>query len=140
MFTCTWASSEERAHPDPMLTPGAVVSTDPNVACRWDKTPRFGGSASLKISMEKSVFSAYGIPYSQHSDFELDHFYPRCFGGVDTADNLWPQPCTVWGRYSCKVGQAADKDHDEDRICREICVSHALSLEEGKAELDAKWR
>lgn len=128
------------AHPDPRLTPGMVVSTDASTACAWGRTRRFAGSLEGRVEAEKRVFAIYGIPYADHRKYELDHFYPRCLGGADADENLWPQPCTRWERYACEEGPAADKDADEAYVCRQICRDHIMTVEDGKRYIEERWR
>jgi hypothetical protein len=40
------------------------------------------------------VFGAYGIDYSTHSRYELDHLIPLELGGNNSAKNLWPEILT----------------------------------------------
>ena len=56
--------------PDSACTPGAVLTTNISVVCKvgYTKTVR-----DVSESTKKKVFAEYGIPYSQHSNYEVDH-------------------------------------------------------------------
>jgi hypothetical protein len=38
----------------------------------------------------------YHIEASERSQYKIDHFYPLCAGGSNSAQNLWPQHQTVY--------------------------------------------
>lgn len=59
------------AFPDHALTPGATfagVTTGQVCTSGWASAHR-----SVSESLRHQVFAAYGIPYSTHSKYELDH-------------------------------------------------------------------
>jgi len=93
--------------PDPMVTPGFLcTATDPN----FDgfRYPSHVAHCARNISgAEKDqVAQAYGIPKSDYSKYEFDHFIPLNAGGSDDPRNLWPQP----------LGEAHEKDKVEDQV------------------------
>src|SRR5689334_6829319 len=75
--------------PNKTLTPGVVRPLSLKAVCatKWGLDRRH-----VTEAMRHQVFEAYGIPYSQHTRYELDHLIPRELGGADDVSNLWPQP------------------------------------------------
>src|SRR5438105_2258376 len=59
-----------RPVPDPACTPGAVLTTDTATICKsgYTKTIR-----DVSLSQKKRAFEEYEIPWSLHSDYEVDH-------------------------------------------------------------------
>ena len=95
------------AVPDPILTPGAIKSTDLQEICApgYDKAHRVWRN-------QKQTFAKYNIPWSQHLNYEDDDFYQICIGG-DNANplNHWPQP---------KI-ESFKKNRLEIHICHMAC-------------------
>jgi hypothetical protein len=118
--------------PNLVLTPGAVVSNDRDIACAFRDTPRlYQVNRSAYFEQARQVFKRYRIPYEQHRDWELDHAVPRCIGGSDEVRNLWPEPLAV----------ATIKDAEEARICRAVCTEHTMSLDAGQRFfLSGQWQ
>jgi hypothetical protein len=81
--------------------------------------------------MRKQVFTNYGIPYSQHRSYELDHLVPRELGGADDVANLWPQKWT--GPYN-----ARQKDRLENALHRAVCAGE-LSLHDAQESIRRDW-
>jgi hypothetical protein len=115
--------------PNPAYTPGAAYYTDRTQACAFDRsTPRLYGVPYLRVAL--SVYRLYGIPYAQHGQYELDHLIPRCLGGADKVENLWPQP----------LEEARAKDAVEARICRAVCNAGTMTIDDGQSFFrDLKW-
>ena len=87
--------------PDNRLTPGAITTSDPAVVCHVGYSREHRGYESDRSAydaMRKAVFAAYGVPWSEHNERELDHRVPLALGGADAIANLWPQPLppTPW--------------------------------------------
>lgn len=95
--------------PNPQWTPGAVRPLTPQQICqtRWGRDVRH-----VTMAMKRHVFRTYGIPWSRHAEFEVDHLVPRELGGADWVQNLWPQP----------RAEARMKDHEENRFHRDVCA------------------
>lgn len=116
--------------PDPNLTPGVV---DTNVTAEMLRVPAFiKARRNVPVSEKKEVFARYGIPWSQHSRFEIDHYVPLCIGGVNTISNLWPE---VWGG---KYGAHA-KDRIECFLHRRVNKGQMTLQEAQSAFLDGPW-
>jgi hypothetical protein len=75
--------------PDLRITPGVYrknLSKYKICHTKWGLDKRH-----VTLSMKKKVFIVYGILYSRHSEFEVDHLISRELGGADVVDNLWPE-------------------------------------------------
>ncbi len=46
---------------------------------------------NITMGEKRSVAKHYGIPDSDFSQYEFDHFIPLAIGGSNDASNLWPQ-------------------------------------------------
>lgn len=113
---------------DARLTPGAVRPLSKAAICSttWGKDARH-----VTLSMKKAVFTAYGIPWSQHAHYEVDHLISRELGGADAVDNLWPEP---W------VGprNARQKDRAENATHRAVCRGD-ISLKDAQHQIATDW-
>jgi hypothetical protein len=115
----------DEAWPDPMLTPGAVRTTDRAEICAlgYAKAHRVWHSKLLTLQR-------YGIPESRIEDYEDDDLIPVCLGGDNaSALNHWPQP---WA-------EADRKDEIEADMCARVCAGD-MTVEQGQAFFrDGKW-
>ena len=99
--------AEAQQLPDPVLTPGAVASTDQAEVC----SP--GYSRAHRFWRDKAgTLAKYGLPLSAARDVEDDDLIPVSLGG-DNANplNHWAEP---WP-------QAREKDRLEWVMAREVC-------------------
>lgn len=108
--------------PDPKLTPGATDAkvTQANIQdtiCKdgYTKTVRNVTEAEKKMVMER-----YGLPLSDLSKLEIDHFVSLELGGSNYVTNLWPQ------YYEPSKGQkdylgAREKDVVETNLAHRVC-------------------
>jgi hypothetical protein len=78
------------------------------------------------------VFASYGIPYSTHTRYELDHLIPLELGGNNTARNLWPEPLTD----DDKIGPS--KDALENHLHALVC-SGQLDLGAAQRGIATNW-
>lgn len=74
------------AMPDPDITPGHVVSSDPQAVC--------GRAERAQVSEERraAVRALYGLSAAQAARRQISHLIPVSWGGSDDVRNLWPQP------------------------------------------------
>jgi hypothetical protein len=119
-------ASADRPNRD--LTPGVTRPISRTAVCstRWGLDRRH-----VTEAMRRQVFAAYGIPYSQHRSYELDHLVPRELGGADDVANLWPQKWT--GPYN-----ARQKDRLENALHRAVCAGE-LSLHDAQESIRRDW-
>ena len=128
--------------PDPQKTPGA---TDPHVTqatlsktvCRRDpKTGRIaaytGKVRNVDEATKKRIFGTYGIPWSRHSDFEVDHLVSLELGGSNDDKNLWPES------YKTSPLNARIKDALEDRLHALVCAGK-LRLGNAQFAIRTDW-
>ena len=113
---------------DSDCTPGAVLTTDKTVVCKtgYTKTVR-----AVSESTKKKVFVEYGIPYSQHSNYEVDHLISLELGGGNDISNLWPENSTI------KNGSLS-KDNFENYLHNQVC-SGKMTLDEAQKEISSNW-
>lgn len=142
---CAWvlpALAGDPVRPDPQKTPGA---TDPRVTqatlaktvCRRDPTTHrvvsyTAGVRNVTETMKKQVFAAYGIDWSRHSDFEVDHLVSLELGGSNDLKNLWPES------YVAKPLNAHVKDALEDRLHALVCQGK-LRLDNAQFAIRSDW-
>jgi hypothetical protein len=114
--------------PQASLTPGVTRPLSRAAVCstKWGLDRRH-----VTDSMRKQVFAAYGIPYSQHAKYELDHYIPRELGGADDVRNLWPQPFTG-------PNNAHEKDRLENALHRAVCAGQ-VSLSDAQEAIRSDW-
>jgi hypothetical protein len=93
--------------------------------------------------MKAEVFHEYGltgnsdpacVPDAHGRHREVDHLISRELGGADEVKNLWPEP------YGTEPRNAAKKDRVENRLHKELCVTHSISLEKAREEIKTDWR
>ncbi len=117
-----------KALPDPNCTSGAILTTDKNVVCvvGYTKTVR-----DVPTSLKKEVFKKYGISYSLHSNYEVDHLISLELGGSNDISNLFPEA------YGIKNG-AREKDKFENYLHRQVCKG-SMTLQEAQKEISSDW-
>jgi hypothetical protein len=129
-------------YPDKILTPGDLnpaVSQDTlnETICKsgYTKTIR-----AVTEEMHREVFALYGIPYSDHSLYEDDHFLSLELGGSNENTNRWPQAYCPAGNRPLISGcwGAREKDVVENHLHREICRGN-LTLKEAQAKMLNDW-
>jgi hypothetical protein len=116
--------------PDRHLTPGAVflAATVAQVCTPgWSSAHR-----DVTTSERHAVFAAYGIPYDQHSAYELDHLVPLEVGGDNSTTNLWPEPQTE------NDTSGPDKDALENHLHALVC-SGRLPLRTAQQAIASNW-
>lgn len=88
-------ASSDNTIPDPLLTPGAIASTDIQDVC--SVVDGLSYSKRHRITPPE-LKRAVRIAYNQKQCGEIDHRVPLALGGADTFENLWcqPGPPTVW--------------------------------------------
>lgn len=114
--------------PNPSLTPGVTRPLTTKTICttKWGKDKRH-----VTLAMKKQVFTRYGIPWSVHARYEVDHLVSRELGGDDAIGNLWPQPWTgTWNAHM--------KDRLENRLHVLVCDG-SLELAVAQRVIAADW-
>jgi len=113
--------------PDPRLTPGAVVTSDPEVFCHA------GYSRSVRHTsgrVKHEVYWTYEID-RRTGHYEMDHLIPLALGGADVPANLWPEDYdNEWG--------AEAKDRLEWRLVQLVC-GRALDAKQAQRDIATDW-
>lgn len=118
------------AMPDPRLTAGetfAGVTAGQVCTSGWSAAHR-----NVTMSVRYQVFTSYGIPYANHSSYEVDHLISLELGGDNSIQNLWPEPQT----QNDKNGP--DKDALENHLHALVC-SGRVSLATAERAIATNW-
>lgn len=128
LFVSSAVADDLPIRPDPMLTPGAVMTTNATTICQpgYSKTVRHT-SGKLKAK----IYREYGIEKAR-SHFEVDHLVSLELGGADVAENLWPQS------YDTAQWNAHSKDKLENRLHILVCTGQ-LSIQQAQHDIASDW-
>ncbi len=129
--------------PDPVCTPGAVdqavtVATTRTTICRkGGYTASVRPPETLTAAAKRVVMAAYGIPYSQVRDYELDHLIELSAGGSSDYRNLWPEANTLRTATSSAFIHN-DKDAVEAYTFHAICTGK-VDVHHVQQTIAANW-
>ncbi len=112
------------AYVEPMAVPTAAAQRACHEGRRLYQTDH-----AAYVRQARRVFAAWGVPFADRSNYELDHRVPRCLGGSDADSNVWPEP----------LAEALIKDRLERKVCRIACRDGALSVDDAVRLFD-DWR
>jgi hypothetical protein len=126
--TQTSGCTADQALPDPECTPGAILTTDKSIICvaGYTKTVR-----DVPDSVRQAVFKEYGIDYSLHSNYEVDHLISLELGGSNDISNLFPEG------YSISHG-ALEKDKFENYLHSKICDG-SITVQAAQNQIATDW-
>lgn len=114
--------------PKSALTPGAVTTSDANVACNL---PEHGPNRGIPAAEQTAVYDEYGYTAaSQQRKFVLDYLVPLDLGGANDEANIWPAALRGTGFYE-KV--------QTDHILRDLVCRRLISLAQAQRELERNW-
>ncbi len=115
--------------PDLRLTPGVIAISDTAKICgtAWGKDERH-----VTEGMKQQVFASYGIPWTRHDEFEVDHLISRELGGADAVANLWPES------YGTLPFNAHSKDRLENLLHKLVCARQ-LTLQQAQNAIRRDW-
>lgn len=126
--------------PDLGCTPGAIRSDidpahlDRNVCLKgWSGSVRPPKAETDQLKTQ--AMRAYGVPASQRSTTELDHYVPESWGGASDVKNLWPQRSDLPHQ-----GVRNSKDAAEDTIHAWICDGHQAQWAAAVEAFVTDWR
>lgn len=133
-FAATYSIQTKTSHcivsalPDSACSPGAILTTDIKTICTvgYTKTVR-----DVSVATKKKVFQEYDIPYTQHSNYEVDHIISLEIGGSNDISNLFPES------YLTKNG-ARVKDVFENYLHKQVC-SDLMTIIEAQKEISTDW-
>lgn len=114
--------------PDPHCTPGAIDTqhvTQANITstiCRpGGYTTSVRAPESMTEAYKRQVMAAYGVPWSQAHNYELDHLIELSTGGSNSTLNLWPEPDNDADHYKHSGFVHNDKDKVEEAARTAVC-------------------
>ncbi len=113
---------------DSSCTPGAVLSTSTAIICKS------GYSATVRdvsTATRQKVFKEYGISWSVHSNYEVDHLISLEIGGSNDISNLWPESMKI-------TDGSLVKDKLENYLHTQIC-SGKMTIQEAQKEISSNW-
>lgn len=126
-------AASDPARPNYRFTPGVATPISKTKVCtvKWGKDARH-----VTLAMKQQVFAAYGIPWTKHADYEVDHLISRELGGADDVKNLWAEPwyLNVGGS---EMG-AHQKDRAENATHKAVCAG-TITLAEAQAQIAKDW-
>ena len=120
--------AEAIALPRRTLTPGSTRAVQVADLC---STQDLDNDPPVSPSLEQAVFEEYGVPASSKKDYELDYLITPALGGVDSIQNLWPQP------YS-STWNARVKDQLEDHLHTLVCQGK-VQLATAQSDIASNW-
>lgn len=126
--TKTSHCAANQALPDSACTPGAVLTTNIKTICAvgYTKTVR-----DVTDTTKKKVFAEYGISYSLHSNYEVDHLISLEIGGSNDISNLWPESLKI-------TNSSLTKDKFENYLHTQVC-SGKMTIQEAQKEISVNW-
>ncbi len=120
--------TEGIALPRRTLTPGSTRAVQVADLC---SNQELGNDPPVSPSLEQAVFREYGVPASSRKDYELDYLITPELGGVDSIQNLWPQPhSSIWN--------ARVKDQLEDQLHQLVCQGK-VQLATAQSDIASDW-
>lgn len=117
-----------QALPDSSCTTGAVFNVGTSTICTVGYTKQV---RDVSLSEKKAVFKEYGISYSLHANYEVDHLISLELGGSNDISNLWPES------YIISNGSHT-KDGFENYLHSQVCKGN-ISLTEAQREISTNW-
>jgi len=115
--------------PDPKLSPGDVLTSDPKIVCvsGYTKTVR-----NVPQSLKEQVYRAYGITSRQSGEYEIDHIISLELGGSNSVRNLFPES------FKTMPLNAHVKDALENRL-HDLACSGKITLAEAQQAIASNW-
>lgn len=120
-------AAERENRPDPMLTPGDIVTTDKTLVCMKGFSKMIRRTTS---EMKRKTYRAYELRNTKAN--KIDHLVPLSLGGADTMKNLWPSD------FNAAHHDADDKDRLELKIRKLVCTGK-LSVSKGQKLFLDDW-
>lgn len=129
--------------PDPACTPGAVdtavtpATLGSTVCRRGGYTASVRPPEALSTAAKRKVMAAYGVPWGQARDYELDHLIELNAGGSSDLRNLWPEPNTLRTATASRYVHN-DKDALEAWTFHALCA-HKVTLPAVQTAVATDW-
>ncbi len=119
---------EATALPRKTLTPGSARAVEIAELCHRQDVDN---DPPVDASLKQAVFKEYGVRASSEKDYRLDYLITPALGGVETIQNLWPQPYT--STWNSRV-----KDQLEDHLHTLVCQGD-VQLATAQNDLAFDW-
>jgi hypothetical protein len=115
--------------PDPVKTPGAVLTSDPKLICvsGYTSTVR-----NVPQSLKEQVYRSYGITSREKGEYEIDHLISLELGGSNSVRNLWPES------YKTSPLNAHIKDALENKLHTLAC-SGQITFTQAQQAIASDW-
>lgn len=115
--------------PDPVKTPGDVLTSDPNVICRpgYTKTVR-----DVPQQVKEAVYREYGITSRANGEYEVDHLVSLELGGSNSIRNLWPES------YKTQPLNAHVKDQIENKL-HDLACAGKITFPQAQQAIAHNW-
>lgn len=134
-------------YPDSMKTPGCAATLEVGDLTKLWTENCPGGKDSCTYSQSHRkvskgertlIYEEYSVPSAKRNidNGEIDHFYPLCAGGANSANNLWYQP--INNEWNGKNFGFKEKDQLEAWICKQI-KAHRLDPQEAFDRITKDW-
>jgi hypothetical protein len=111
------------------LTPGATRAVSLDSICNL-REPE--ANLPVDASLERQVFTEYGLPLSSRDAYEVDYLITPELGGATDIRNLWPEP------YAATDWNAHVKDALESRLHELVCQGK-MPLATAQNEIATDW-
>lgn len=115
--------------PDPKLSPGDVLTSDPKLVCvpGYTKTVR-----NVPQALKEQVYREYGVTSRQSGEYEIDHLISLELGGSNSLRNLFPES------FKTMPLNAHVKDALENRL-HDLACSGKITLAEAQQAIASNW-
>ena len=114
--------------PNPVLTPGDVLTRDVPTICTVGYTTTVRDVSDV---IKEQVYDSYGLFNHAPGAYEIDHLVSLELGGSNDVRNLWPEP------YDDPNG-ARVKDVLENKMHDLVCAGR-LDISEAQQEIATDW-
>ncbi|GGR35159.1 hypothetical protein GCM10008957_51380 [Deinococcus ruber] len=115
--------------PDPTLSPGDVLTSDPAIICKsgYTQTVR-----NVPQSLKNQIYKAYGITSRLPGEYEIDHIISLELGGSNSAKNLFPES------FKTQPLNAHVKDTLENKLHALACAG-TITMQEAQRAIASNW-
>jgi hypothetical protein len=117
-----------QAVPNPSCTPGAVLTTNASIVCVSGYSSKV---RDVSVATKEKDFAEYGIPYSEHANYEVDHLISLELGGSNDISNLWPEAHNI-------PDGSFIKDKLENYLHVQVC-NGKITLVQAQYEISSDW-
>jgi hypothetical protein len=121
-------SLEATALPQRTLTPGSARAVQVAELC---SSKDVDNDPPVDSSLEGAVFREYGVSASSEKDYQLDYLITPALGGIESIQNLWPQPYS--STWNSRV-----KDQLEDHLHALVCHGD-VQLTTAQNDIASDW-